>query len=128
MDCRHWQLGGYVAFKDFLQQQMDRVGMGPTELARQVGVSHPSVIGWLNGATPRPKRIKLIANALGVTPEDIYEALGWMPEITDLTTGERRLLKIARQLSDEDLARLEQIGQLFVGERARERKAEIETA
>lgn len=117
-----------VQFKDFLQEQMKREGIGVSELARRVGVSHPSVIGWLKGAIPRPKRVEPIARALGVSKDDMYEALGWVGEIGELSTQERRIVSLLRELNPDDVVRLEQIGRLLLGHASSADELATETA
>ena len=42
-------------------------GMTQMEVAKQFGVSHPAVNNWLNGALPRPSKMKQIADFFNVS-------------------------------------------------------------
>jgi len=51
----------------------EMVGMRPSELARRLGVSHPSLFAWECGKTsPALQRIPAIADALGVSVSALY--------------------------------------------------------
>lgn len=59
-----------------LRQLAEDAGMGPNELADALGVNRSAVGFWMRGDTsPRSNKLRPIADALGVTVDDIRSAL-----------------------------------------------------
>ena len=55
-----------ATFSEKLKYLIKLKGMTQIEVAQQFGVSHPAVNIWLNGAMPRPSKIKAIADFFNV--------------------------------------------------------------
>lgn len=55
-----------ATFSEKLKYLIKLKGMTQIEVAQQFGVSHPAVNNWLNGAMPRPSKIKAIADFFNV--------------------------------------------------------------
>ena len=51
-----------------LQQIMEERGISQTELARQIGVTRPSINGWLNGSVPSEGNLEVLCKFLNVEP------------------------------------------------------------
>ena len=51
-----------------LQQIMKERGISQTELARQIGVTRPSINGWLNGSVPSEGNLEVLCKFLNVEP------------------------------------------------------------
>ncbi len=51
-----------------LQQIMEERGISQTELARQIGVTRPSINGWLNGSVPTEGNLEVLCKFLNVEP------------------------------------------------------------
>ncbi len=51
-----------------LQQIMEERGISQTELARQIGVTRPSINGWLNGSVPSEGNLEALCKFLNVEP------------------------------------------------------------
>lgn len=55
---------------------MDRAGVSPLELADCAGVNVATVYKWRSGeVTPRPWRIEVIAECIGINPNKLGQAL-----------------------------------------------------
>ena len=56
-----------------IAEQLALAGLTQTELARRLGVSDPTVCGWIKGyCAPRAARIPDIAEALGISVGSLY--------------------------------------------------------
>lgn len=73
-------------FAERVRTLADRVG-SKRELARRVGVSAPTVLGWLAGAEPYPSTVKRIAERTGVSLEWLIAGEGNPEVIPDVPKG-----------------------------------------
>ncbi len=62
---------------EFLRAEMDRRRLSQSELARRIGVYPDYVRRWLGGDIPRPDKIGLIAEGLGVPISQVQELAGY---------------------------------------------------
>jgi len=70
-------------FISFLHELMRKHNKLPSQLAADLGVSHVTMIRWLNGRDkPNPKSCARLAKYSGVSPESVFALLDYLPEIT----------------------------------------------
>jgi DNA-binding Xre family transcriptional regulator len=50
----------------------DKRGVSKTKLASQLGVSRPTVYGWLSGQIPRGDHLLMLCSILGIDPNDLF--------------------------------------------------------
>jgi len=58
-----------------LEQLRIRVGLTQDQLAEKVGVNRVTISNWENGQTPRVVYMRPLAEALGVSTVDVYDAI-----------------------------------------------------
>lgn len=74
-----------IVLKDFLNRQMKLRGRLPSQFARDLGVSHPTVGRWLTGEdVPNTKCCQLIANLTGEPVVRILKMAGHLPADFDI--------------------------------------------
>jgi transcriptional regulator with XRE-family HTH domain len=96
-------MAGYSAFGRWLEEKMGPLDLNISGLASLVGVSHVSVSRWMHGESqPRPDNIRALSRALGVPIEDVYAALGRIPQNIEEPESLRTLMELATRLSPED--------------------------
>lgn len=87
-------------FGRWLDRQMDRLDLNITGLARLVGVSHASVSDWRRGKNaPTEENVRSLAQALHVTPLEVYAAMGLIPSSGDLPEDVQQIAEVARRLT-----------------------------
>ncbi|MDF2095790.1 helix-turn-helix domain-containing protein [Aquibaculum arenosum] len=121
---RHSHDSGKEAFSIQLRNLMLEKGWNQSELARQAGLNRDNVSTYINGKSmPSPERLKKLATALGVAPDELRPntanvAISRGAPTFELTVqahapdkaqvrlerimSMRTALKIAELLSDED--------------------------
>ncbi len=78
-----------TAIIPFLEKLMARRKRLPSQLASDIGVSHPTVGRWMSGEdVPSPASCLKLAEYSGVSVEEILSVSGHLPEITQAPTGE----------------------------------------
>lgn len=65
-----------MGLRDYLEQRLQETGGNKSELARRIGVDVQYVINWLNGQTPRPPMCQKIAEAFGLTEDEVLIMAG----------------------------------------------------
>lgn len=87
-------------FGRWLQRQLETRGWRQSELARRTGINTGAVSRWISGkARIRPESCLLVAEALGVSPEEVLAAAGYVPENESIRTRRRvAYLQAARAL------------------------------
>lgn len=94
---------GSSTFGRWLEAQIARLDLNISGLATLVGVSHVSVLRWMRGESePRPDNIRALSRALGVPIEDVYGALGRIPQNMEEPESLRVLMELAARLSPQD--------------------------
>jgi len=58
-----------------LEQLRIRAGLTQEQLAEKVGVNRITISNWENGTQPRIQFIRPLADALGVSTADVYDAI-----------------------------------------------------
>jgi len=58
-----------------LEQLRLRAGLTQDQLAEKVGVNRVTISNWENGQGPRVSLMKPLADALGVTIAEVYDAI-----------------------------------------------------
>ena len=69
-----------VIFKDFVRRQLELTGLLPSQFAKKIGVSHPTVGRWLTGEdVPNTNCCRLISKFTGTPIIDIFKMTGHLP-------------------------------------------------
>ena len=101
----------HPAFAERVKSMVDRVG-SQRELARRIGVSGPTIIGWLGGSTPYESTFRKISEKLGVSLDWIREGRGDSTaelarmEAATADNSPRAALKRARELAGLSVSQL----------------------
>jgi len=73
----------------FLKELMRRRRRLPTQLAKDLGVSHPTVARWLSGGDiPSPSSCRKLAEYSGVPLEKVFSMAGHLPRVTQTVPAE----------------------------------------
>jgi transcriptional regulator with XRE-family HTH domain len=73
----------------FLKQLMRRRGRLPTQLARDLGLSHPTVTRWISGEdVPSTSSCRKLAEYSGVPLEKVFSMAGHLPKATETAPTE----------------------------------------
>lgn len=92
-----------MEIKEIIKRKRLEYGYTMKELAQKVGVSEATVSRWESGnlATMKHTKIMLLANALGISPADLFtSAAAPAPAQDALTPSEETHIKKYRQLDD----------------------------
>lgn len=95
-------------FSEWLQEELDKRGWEPVELARASGVSKAAISDALNQKRPTGVSVcRRIAKAFNYPEDVVMRAAGVMTgaHVED-SVSLKQLLEIARQLTDEERAEL----------------------
>lgn len=69
-----------IVLKDFIRRQLEIRHRLPAQLARDLGVSHPTVGRWLTGEdTPNPKACWALAELTGEPLVNVMKMAGHLP-------------------------------------------------
>ncbi len=72
---------GRAPIAGFLNRLMERQGRLPSQLARDIGVSHPTVGRWLNGVdVPSTGSCRKLADYAGLPAGEILSLAGHLPK------------------------------------------------
>jgi transcriptional regulator with XRE-family HTH domain len=78
-----------TAIIPFLEKLMARRRRLPSQLASDIGVSHPTVGRWMSGEdVPSPASCLKLAEYSGVSVEEILSVSGHLPTITQAPTSD----------------------------------------
>ena len=73
----------------FVKELMRRRGRLPTQLARDLGLSHPTVNRWLSGTdVPSTSSCQKLAEYSGVPLEKVFSMAGHLPKVTETAPTE----------------------------------------
>jgi len=73
----------------FLKELMHRRGRLPTQLARDLGLSHPTVTRWISGEDiPSTSSCRKLAEYSGVPLEKVFSMVGHLPKTTETAPTE----------------------------------------
>jgi len=113
-----------TAIVSFLRKLMERRKRLPSQLAKTIGVSHPTVIRWLSGDdVPSTASCRKLAAYSGVPVVEILSMAGHLPEIAEVPPArwpefrEYAHLKYPNELDEDIIIMIED----FI-ERRRERR------
>lgn len=81
-----------------LEPLLSERGWTKTELARQVGVTHPAVLKWWKGQVPKAETLMRLASILGVRPDWLASGLG--PD-KDFTKAVQEASRKAEEMAGE---------------------------
>ena len=99
-----------ISFGDWLRQKIEKRGWDQSELARRTGLAHGQISRFISGSRhPGPNPCIAIADALGLSREEVFRARGWLlsdqkepqvklsPEVFDIAVEIDRLPSKARR-------------------------------
>lgn len=86
----------------------------PNPLAKELGISSGTLTGWKNGSSPRDTAVQKIANYFNVSPEYLLGKSNQKEKPSTNDEELNRLLKITDNLSDENLQKLLDYGNLLL--------------
>ncbi len=106
----------HTAMVGFLQKLMKRRRRLPSQLARDIGVSHPTVGRWLTGVdVPGVNSCRKLADYAGLSTEEVLSLAGHLPRI-DATPAsqwpefrEYALQKYSGELDDDIIGMIEDL-------------------
>lgn len=91
-----------------LKRQMDLHGKSRNDISQALNISYYTVSDWVNGKKyPRMDKVEMLANYFGILKSDLIEVKNEetnSPDQTILTEGEQMLLKLFRQIPEENRA------------------------
>lgn len=95
-----------MGFAERFKALREERGLTLLEIAKQMGVSEPTVQRWESGNIKQVRygRIEKLASILGTTPAYLYGYEGEEPQPVKLTKEEEQFLVILRQLSPQGRA------------------------
>lgn len=74
---------GKPGLVSFLKELMRRRGRRPTQLAKDLGLSHPTVTRWISGEdVPSTSSCRKLAEYSGVPFEKVFSMAGHLPKVT----------------------------------------------
>lgn len=92
-----------VDFQDWLQQTLDDMGWGQSDLASRAGVDRQIVHGWLRlGKKPSEENLQKIAKAFEVPPEIVYRAAGMKLSPTTIPNDIQQAAHEMEDLNNQD--------------------------
>jgi len=94
-----------MALKDLLKKEMDRRNLSIRNLAKLVGVSHPTIISVLDGNKPSYDTCKKLAPFLHMPLEAVLRAGGLLDPVPSDTECEEQIIYLLRQLPPEEQKR-----------------------
>lgn len=87
-------------FCEWLSEEIHRRGWSQAELARRAEVTPAQISRVLSKVQqPGPDTCTGIAQALGISPEEVFRRAGRLPPEPPEAVGEKKLLRLFRQLS-----------------------------
>ena len=119
----------HTAMVGFLQKLMKRRRRLPSQLARDIGVSHPTVGRWLTGVdVPGVNSCRKLADYAGLSTEEVLSLAGHLPRI-DATPASRwpefrdyALQKYPGELDDDIIGMIEDLIERRRDRRRRQQK------
>lgn len=91
-----------------LRKQMELNGKSRNDIAQALNISYFTVTDWVNGKKyPRMDKVEMLANYFGILKSDLIEDKEEntnSPDQIVLTEGEEMLLKLFRQIPEENRA------------------------
>lgn len=97
-------MSGEGDFGAWLAPQLAAKDISQSALARRVGVATGTVGRWINeGRKPLPRTIEPIAQALGVSVDEVLTAAGMLTEDNARVGPRARLLDLIRWLPDQEV-------------------------
>jgi transcriptional regulator with XRE-family HTH domain len=100
------------AFAAWLDAELAQRGWSYSQLARRAGLSHSMLSRLRAGAPPSWSACRLVAEALGLPPEEVFRQAGLMPPISSDQAEYEQFRHLLAQLSDEDRQELLEIARL----------------
>ena len=107
-----------------IQQRRKELEMSAAELGRKIGKNRATIFRYENGDIEKlpVDVLKPIAEALLTTPESL---MGWeeqeqktaIPKDSGMSEAKQQLLALVENCSDEEVSRLLQMMELFLGKR-----------
>jgi transcriptional regulator with XRE-family HTH domain len=80
---------GKPSLVSFLKELMRRRGLLPTQLARDLGLSHPTVTRWISGEDiPSTSSCRKLAEYSGVPLEKVFSMVGHLPKVNETAPTE----------------------------------------
>jgi len=94
-----------LPFITFLKSLMHRRKRLPSQLAKDLGISHATVSRWLSGDDiPSPRSCQKLAEYSGVPPENILFITGHLPRVAEpVSTDWPEFREYARQKYPDEL-------------------------
>lgn len=90
-----------------LRKQMELNGKSRNDIAQALNISYFTVTDWVNGKKyPRMDKVEMLASYFGILKSDLIEDKEETnsPDQLILTEGEEMLLKLFRQIPEENRA------------------------
>ena len=88
-----------------LKRLMEQKGVSRQDLSNVLGVSYFTISDWVNGKKyPRMDKVERLADYFHVLKSDLIEDKGTnetLPQIQQLTEGEKLLLELFRQIPED---------------------------
>lgn len=92
----------FIAFLNDLMRRRNRL---PSQLAKDLGLSHATVLGWIKGkCKPDNNSCRLLAEYSGIPLEEILRAAGYLPDVERKMASEwPEFREYARQKYPEEI-------------------------
>lgn len=107
-------MAGVREFGDLIKNARSRRGMTGVDLAQKMGRSHSVIVRWERGQpsnAPDPETFWDFSEALGLPPEEMLEALGYLkpgdgtPAETEAVSAVRAILE-GKEFTDKQIGQL----------------------
>lgn len=103
-------LGNKDIMSKNLKYYIEKSGKDRRELSEIWGFPYSTVSEWINGRKyPRIDRIEIMAEYFGILKSDLIEDKQKQPTNDELSIRKREFMRKVAKMSDDQLARLEQI-------------------
>jgi transcriptional regulator with XRE-family HTH domain len=90
-----------VTFSSYLRDLIERRGLSPAGLAREIGLSHVAVGNYLSGRVPRYDQAKKLADFFGVSTDELLSGGNKLQEAASVYAFEDRVNWKQRALDAE---------------------------
>ena len=103
-------LGNKPVMASNIKQQMQLKGLNAKELSKALNVPYTTVLSWIKAEYyPRIDKIEMMSDYFGILKSDLIEDKQKQPAESELSIRKKEFMRKVESMSDDQIARLEQI-------------------